>query len=360
MINPARHYLNAPSIHRLALAMAAAEQVSFGLALEISLARAADEPNTLTPPAWIPLFPAPDASHRITARDGRSWTLRDPAVVLAHFTANAADLPLDLEHATELLAPKGHPAPAQAWIKELRVNPDRSIWGRPEWTPAGLASYRTGGWRYISPAILHSEAGDVLGLSSAGLVTRPALNMPALARDGGRNPSPQQESSMTTIALATLIGVAGLAATASEADALAAITANAQAARDLKDPSKFVPATDLTAALARATTAETKLGERDATDKEAAAVALVEGGIAAGKIVPASKDHFLAMAREAPTSFETALASMPVILKPTETAKKVEGGADTDADGLTPDQVALCGSLGLDRKAFAATLKETA
>lgn len=339
-----------------ALAQAVAEQVSFGVAMDLSLARAAGDQGK-TPPPWIPLYPAPDADHKITARDGRSWTMRDPQVVVAHFAAYGADVPLDIEHATELLAPKGKPAPAQAWIKEVQVRPDRSIWGRAEWTPAGLASYASGGWRYISPAILHNDAGEVTGLSSAGMVTRPALHMPALARND-RETLQRKDLPMTQITLATLIGVAGLASTVSEADALAAIRANAQAARDLADPTKFVPAADLAAMATRATTAETALTTRAASDKEAVALASVESAVTAGKIPPASKDHWLSIARDNPEAFDKAMAAMPQIAGLAAAAQKkdpVDGG---DADGLTADQLALCASVGIEPKAFAAALKE--
>lgn len=337
----------------------AADEVAFGVVMDLSLARAQGGQEG-APPAWLPLLPAPDANHEIKGRDGRTWTLQDPAVVVAHFAEYGADIPLDLEHSTHLLAPKGEPAPAQAWIKEMQVRDGGAVWGRAEWTPAGLASWKSGGWKYTSPGILHDDAREIIGLASAGLVTRPALHLPALARSGGRNLNPKKEDSMTTVALATMVAAAGLASTATEADVIAALTAGRQAQADIKDPAKFVPAADLAAAQTRATTAEGKLAERDKADAEAAAVALVDGAIAEGKIAPASKAHWLDIAREQPDKFKTAVASMPVVLKPTKTDQKVEGEGK-DANGLTGDQLALCSQLGLKPEDYAATLKmETA
>lgn len=341
-------------------AEAGADDVAFGLALDLSLCFAQDGDRT-KPPQWVPLLPAPDARHEIVGRDGRRWTLKDPAVVLAHFAAYGADLPLDLEHSTHLLAPKGEPAPAQAWIQEMQVREDGSTWGRVAWTPAGLASWQSGGWKYTSPGILHDDAREIYGLASAGLVTRPALHLPALARNGGRKSTPPtKETHMTTVALATLVAAAGLASSATEADIVSALAAGRQAQADLKDPAKFVPAADLAAAQTRATTAETELGEIRKAGVEAAAVALVDEAIGAGKLAPASREHWLSIARENGESFKAAVAAMPVTLQPTKTEKKLGGeGGDANAHGLTTDQVALCSQLGLSQEAFAATLKET-
>lgn len=348
----------------LALASQAADvdaDVAFGLALDVALAFAADADRKAAP-AWIPLLPAPDANGEIVGRDKRRWTLKDPAVVVAHFGDYGADLPLDLEHATHLKAPNGDAAPAQAWIQEMKVRDDRSIWGRVDWTPAGLASWSSGGWKYVSPGILHDDAREIYGLASAGLVTRPALHLPALARSGGRKSTqPKEQPSMTTVALATLAAAAGLAASATEADVIAALSAGRQAQADLKDPAKFVPAADLAAAQTRATTAETKLADIEKAGAEAAATTLVDGAIAAGKLAPASREHWLSIARENGQAFKAAVDAMPVTLTPTETKKKVEGGDGKDANehGLTADQVALCSQMGLTQEAFAATLKES-
>lgn len=338
----------------------AAHEFASGPAWEISLA-SIEAGSAHRPPEWLQLLPAPDAANEIKARDGRKWVLEDPAVVLAHFQSYGADLVVDLEHASELKAPKGEEAPAQAWIKSLKVGADGAIWGRADYTEAGARAVLSRSYRYVSPAILYDkETRRITGLSSAALVTRPALHMPALASRGGRNPTDKQDPSMTvaTVALAAMAGAAGLASSASEADVLAAISANAQAARDILDPKKFVPAADLAAALTRAATAETALASKVQEDKDAVALASVEAAVAAGQIPPASKDHWLTVAKGNPEGFATAIASMPKIAgQVTATAKTVESQQGGDPV-LTDDEKALCAQLGLDEKAFAAN-KET-
>jgi len=326
-------------------------EVGFGDGLELALARAAGD-QADTAPEWIQLLPA---GPTITARDGRTWTLPDPEVVLAHFTANGADLPVDLEHASELLAPKGHAAPAQGWIKALAIR-DGAVWGQVDWTDEGSDQVTSKRYRYVSPAILHDKAGAIRGLSSAGLVTRPALHMPALARHGGRNSTHNQDQNMKTLA-ERLREAFSLGADATDDAIVTAATAQVALARDARDPEKFVPAADLQTALARATTAETKLKERDDADKETAAVAAVDGAIAEGKIAPASREHWLSIARENGEAFAKAVAAMPAVLTPTDTGKKP---GDAQKGALTDDQKALCRDLGVTEEAFAKNLKEQA
>ncbi|WP_254591864.1 phage protease [Candidatus Williamhamiltonella defendens] len=56
---------------------------------------------------WLELIPV---GEQITGRDGRSWVNDPPQGMVDAFQANHADLPIDIEHATELKAPKGDPA----------------------------------------------------------------------------------------------------------------------------------------------------------------------------------------------------------------------------------------------------------
>lgn len=283
-----------------------ADDLAFGVALDVSLAFAngADRKDA---PAWIPLLPSPGGENEIVGRDGRRWTLKDPAAVVAHFADYGADLPLDLEHATHLKAPKGEPAPAQAWIKEMQVRGDRSIWGRVEWTPSGLASWASGGWKYVSPGILHDDAREIFGLASAGLVTRPALHLPALARSAD--------------------------------DAAAMIVDNAIAA----------------GMLARASRDHWLDIARSSPEKLQAALAAMPFGINKNRV----GGHW----GGAPglTSDQINLCSQMGLTEGAFAATLIEsrkqGG---NAHGLTPDQVDICSQMGLSEAAFVATLNDGA
>ncbi|MDP1617335.1 phage protease [Phenylobacterium sp.] len=326
---------------------AAAAAVAYGAGIEVSLARSADD----QPPEWVQIFPE---GRDVLARDGRKWTLSDPATLIAAFAANQADLPLDIEHASELRAPKGEDAPAQGWIKAIAHRPGQGVFVQIDWTDEGAAAWRARRYRYVSPAFVHTRQGEILALTSVAMVTRPALYVPALARVEGQLP---QDPSMSL--LTRLVAALGLAATTTEDDLVTAVTTQTALAADARNPEKFVPAADLQLAIARATTAEGKLAEIETTAQTAAAQAKVDDAIAAGKLAPASREHWLSIAQANGEAFDKAVASMPAVLDPTKTDKK-PGATEADADGLTADQVALCAALGVEPTAFAATLKEQA
>lgn len=330
------------------------EAVAYGVGLELSLARSGD---ALTAPDWVQLFPA---GPEIKARDGRSWTLPNPEALVSAFAANQADLPFDIEHATEIRAPKGEDAPAQGWIKELQVRADRTVWARVEWNPAGAARLTAKEYRYVSPAFRHTKAGEIFAVSSAALVTQPALVMPALAGQGRDNPNDNQEPAMSL--LSRMVGALGLAASASEDDVVAAVTSQVSLASATRDPAQFVPAADHQLALTRASTAEGKLTALDTEAKTKAAEGAVDGAIAEGKIAPASREHWISVAHATPDAFEKAMAAQPKVLTPpTDKGKKLPGeGGETDELGLTPQQLSIARDMGLEPKAYAASLKDTA
>ncbi len=335
------------------------QDVAFGLGLEVALARAAVEGQAPTPPEWVQLLPAPVGPEgEIRGRDGRRWTLKDPTVLIPAFAAMQCDPPLDVEHASELLAPQGKEAPAQAWLKEIQIRADNTTWARVDWTAEGARKVVDRQYRYISPAILHTDAGEIVGIKSAALVTQPALAMPALAHREGRTSIPNRGSSMNL--LQRLLATCSLPATATEDDVVAAVTTQVSLAADTRNPEKFVPAADLQVALARATTAETKLAEIEAAEKTKAAEATVDAAIAEGKIAPASREHWISVAHATPDAFGKAVAAMPALLKPSTTDKKPGEGGKVDEHGLTTDQLALCSSLGIAPADFAKTQKETA
>ncbi|MNN95005.1 Mu-like prophage I protein [compost metagenome] len=45
---------------------------------------------------------------------------------------------MDWEHAIEILAPAGQPAPAAGWFDQLEIR-EGALWGRVAWTPRAAA-----------------------------------------------------------------------------------------------------------------------------------------------------------------------------------------------------------------------------
>lgn len=232
-------------------------------------------------PEWIPLVPA----GQVVGRDGREWVNDSPQLVLDAFAAGSADLPLDMEHATELKAPQGEPAPAVGWIQELQIR-DGQIWGRIDWTEAGRNAVESKAYRYVSPVFVFERASRrVVALTSAALTNRPNLFLQAL---NGK------ENSMT---LEELLAALGLPKGTTFEAALAHIgklkgdlvTATNAAASPSLD--KFVPRADYDAALARATNAETSLADLNRKAKEKDITAAIDKALAEGKITPATVDY---------------------------------------------------------------------
>lgn len=65
----------------------------------------------------------------IVGRDDRRWIVPDPARMIDAFNAGGKAIQIDINHATQLKAPKGGPAPVVGWIEALK---DRggALWGR--------------------------------------------------------------------------------------------------------------------------------------------------------------------------------------------------------------------------------------
>ena len=273
-------------------------------------------------PGEIVLMPAGN----ILARDGRTFVNDDPAAIVAAFIANNADLPIDLEHASEIKAPKGEAAPAVGWIKKL-VARDGGISATVEWTEDGARYLTSKAYRYISPAFAHDKAAPfrIKRIVSAGLTNQPAFQLPALASHN------KEEDIMDRASIATSLGLASAAADTDIVEAIASLKRRAEQ----PDPQKFVPKTDLDAALTRATAAEQKLTERDKTDRETKIVSAIDQAVKDGKIAPASKDHYHALCRSEGglEQFEKLVATLPKLTgASTVDNQTVDTAAATDVD----------------------------
>lgn len=276
--------------------------------------------NTL--PERIDVLPG---GKRITGRDGRSWNNPNPGAVAEKVNSAGLDLVLDFEHATEVLAPKGHPAPAAAWLNDLRVEPDGRITAAVKgWTPAGEAAVLNREYRYISPAVnYHPRTMEIVGLSSAGLTNKPNLPLAAL------NHEQQEDITM----LKKILKALGLPEDASEETALNAVaklhtdvqTALNSAATPSLD--KFVPRADYETALNRAAAAEAKVAQIDKDKLEGEIATAINQALLDGKIAPASKDFYMATCRAEGglEQFKKFVASAPKIV------------ADSGLDGKNPE-----------------------
>ena len=75
-------------------------------------------------PTRIILLPG---GSEIVGRDGRRWRNSNPGNIIEFLQSQGRDLVMDFEHATEIKAPEGDPAPAAAWLHEFAVDADGAV-----------------------------------------------------------------------------------------------------------------------------------------------------------------------------------------------------------------------------------------
>lgn len=274
-------------------------------------------------PEWIMLVPAGEV---IETRDTRGWINDSPETVVEMLKARNAHLPIDYEHATELKAPKGEAAPAAGWLEEFEIR-EGAVYGRVNWTPAGLQSVANREYRYISPVLLHDKQNRVRSLSSVALVNKPNMLLPALNR---QQQPVQEESLMNWKELLAKLGLPETATLEQALNAVGTLQGDLTAALNRAETpnlEKFVPRGDFDALLTRATNAEQKLAEIDQETLDKAINSEIDAALKAGKITPGTKDYYAAMCRQEDglDKFKEFVAAAPVV------------AADTNLDDQDPE-----------------------
>ncbi|SOC20629.1 phage protease [Rhodobacter maris] len=331
----------------------------------ISLMQAQPLPHQGEVPDWIHLIPA---GAEIMTQDRRGPYRLDTQSVVTSL-AQGTKLPIDENHAIDLAGPRGEPSPARGYITELQARAD-GIWGRVDWTEAGRALMADRAYLGISPAVVHDGAKRIIGIARASLTNKPNLrgltalhqetpmSLAAVAKalglsdDAGedqilgaigeiKKPSATETALQSSLAE---IGVALGVTSAKPEDILAAAKAG-------KAPDQTVVA--LQAELATVTTELNTLKTEGARGK---ATAFVDGAIKDGRVgVKPLRDHYIAMHMQDPARVEKEIGAMPVL-----NGGVVVPSTPQPANGeiaLQSAQIDAAKALGLDPKAYAATLK---
>lgn len=284
-------------------------------------------------PRRIVLFPAAGVQKM---RDGRVFRF-DFAKLVARFVSDGIKVPIDVNHATEVLAPKGERADPVGWVVALEVD-GAALCGVVEWcpetTPALLEKYP-----YVSPAF-PAPKGEAEWLKSVALVSSPALgNQPALAA--------ASDTETEDPLMKTVITALGLAEGATEAECLAAVTKLQGAAKDVVPKSVH----DETVAKLAATASE--LDGIKLAGRKAKVDAVIEGALTAKKIVPAQRDHYTSLCAtdEGLAVVEALLAAAPVLLAGSGLDDKpAPGGGDVVT--LSAEDRVVMDQLGLTEAAY--------
>lgn len=311
-------------------------------------------------PEWVHLLPQ-GRSETVDGRGPFLFEANDAQAIIDASLKSSPDgkLVIDINHSTDIAAPKGEPSPAQGWITELQARAD-GLWGRVEWTAAGKALLADKAYRFVSPVIVAAKgSGKIVALLRASLTNNPNLRglTPVL------NATTPMETDMTL--LLQLLAALGLPEASDEQTALAAVTslksetslhaanlariAKAAKAKDdadldtvlnavtaLADTSKTVPlavVTELRTELNTAVTQLKALKDDQARDK---AQSYVDAMIAAGKPgVKPLRDHYISRHMADPAGVEKELnAQISLTAGGTVKATPPEGGqaALDDAD----------------------------
>ncbi|WP_027360254.1 phage protease [Desulforegula conservatrix] len=297
--------------------------------------------ETPAAPDWVRLMPP---GPEIKGRDGRSWRMDDPASLVAAFNSDSRDIPLDFEHSTELQAPKGLPAPAAAWFKELKVDADGGISGRADWTQSGRNAVESKEYRYISPVFVFDRAtGRVVRITSAALTNQPNLRLEALNH--------QQTHEQGEAVMKKVFEALGLPEGSDEDKALNAVSA-LKAKADGQAPSldKYVPRPDFDAMTQRALNAEKLLKEGAQAQLDKEIDDEVAKALEAGKITPSTADYHRAMCR-----IDGGLDRFREFVK---VAPEIAGVSGLDkkkpesSAGLSDEEKAVCRNLGISEEDY--------
>ncbi|UFZ05466.1 phage protease [Bradyrhizobium ontarionense] len=308
--------------------------------------------------------------------DGRGpYRVRDAAKLAADALAlHAGRIPIDENHATDLAAPEGRPAPARGWATELEVRAD-GIYGRVEWSKPGAALMEERAYRFISPVLIHDKAGTVLDLPRASLTNTPnlrgmaALNatqendpMDLLAKllellgmpaDAGAESALTKVKSMcgTDTSMNAIATAAGLKAGASAEQIVQAVTLLATPTPDA--------ATTIAALQSEVRDLGTRLASQTALAATERATAFVDNAIRESRVgVKALREHFIsrhAASAAGAADVEKEIGALPK-LGPSGATGELPPQIKDGKIALNAEQKNIAALLGLSEDAYAKTL----
>lgn len=307
------------------------------------------------------------------ANDGRplpcaQWHMSEGSAlrIINHWNNRPEQMPFDYEHQTQKSDFNGMPAPAAGWAVtgsfELRAD---GLYATPDFTERAKQYIVDKEYRYLSPVFGYdAKTGEVQMLYMAALTNTPGLTgltelNPAMLKHY------LNHSTKDTDVNKELLTLLGLAATATPEDATAAVTALKAEAAQVATLTAELATHKTEVATLKAAGASSDAGAQTIATLQASVAALtaqVEGseveklvtaGLADGRILPATEKWARGLPVAQLTSF---LAAQPVIaaLSQQQTAGKTHGAGGVDENGLTADELAVCSSMGMTAKDFAA------
>lgn len=296
--------------------------------------------------------------------DAPAWRLdaKAAAALIARFNSRSDARVIDYEHATLTAADKGGFAPAAGWFSRLEWRDGEGLYATDvAWTAPAAAMVASQEYRYLSPVFSYAQDGTVLNLLHAGLTNNPGLD--GLTDLAALSASPflfdfsptDQEPPMKDLLIAL-----GLAETATEAEAVAAVAALkadaesriAALAAAPPDPAKFVPVTTMQEMQGQIATLTARLNGDEASR-------VIDAALTAGHLLPAQRGWAEELAKTNLVALKTYIAATPAnpALAGLQTQGKELGGKP---GALTDGQLAVCTAMNIKPDDYLATLQATA
>lgn len=269
-----------------------------------------------------------------TPSDGRpmdvpAWRMNPQnaqRVIAAHASRKTPTV-VDYDHQTLHKEKNGQPALAAAWFHSFEYRPGQGLFAKARPTARASQLIDADELKFFSPVFKYDSQGNVIDVLLGAFTNTPAIDgMAAVelaAAASAQFRSTTQESSMTkTTLLAALCVVLGLADTASDDDAITAVTklksdkdesdtklaaASAQLSQaTTPDPSKFVPIDTFNAL-------QTQVAALSKQQSDQAAADLVKQGEDECKVTAATRDWFAGFAQKDIDGARAWLKDAPVI-----------------------------------------------
>lgn len=333
----------------------------------VAMAAAIELPEGEGAPEWVHLLPAMHGA--VQTYDGRGpYVVKDLAAIIAASFADTRGLPIDVNHATQLAAPKGLEAPAVGWIDLMQERAD-GLWGRPNWTEAGRKLVEGRAYRGLSPVFLHDATGTISRITTVSLVNKPNLRGLAALH--------METSSMDMDSITAALGLDATATTAQIVSAIKALKAPDAAMQSAMTEIgaalgvEAAPAAILAAALAAKTSGPavitalqaevavltSSLNAVTAAQSQDRATSFVDGEIKRGRAgVKPLREHYIAMHMQDPARVEKELGALPVL---NATGMGVAPPAPKDGTiSLNAEQEQVAAALGMSNEAFADLMKK--
>lgn len=330
------------------------------------------------------------------ANDGRpaecdAWRVTPEGAqrIVAAFASRKKPMVLDYEHQTLSAATSGIQAPAAAWINAVEWREGDGLYATEvEWTARASQYVEAKEYRFISPVFTYDANGNVTQLINAALTNNPALDdldevkLAAACRlvDTASlldttsllsiSTPPEKESHMKEL-LAALRLLLNLPETATEAQALAALSAlatkvgaTAAAGVDLSallderdtriaaltsaapDPAKYVPIETMTALRQQIATLthQSQQGQLET---------VITAALSDGRLLPAQESwaRDLGKANFAQLTQYLQTAEPIAALRTTQTGGREPNGGKQD-DTMNDSALAVCRQMGLSAEDF--------